>query len=93
LIGSGSTYATVTRPLLNMQRGGRRQTNRGVGVCLFSDGHGGKEAAKYARDNLWITIKASDGFESGDPVKVVQCSATSRSSTQEQEAMGVKVRG
>ena len=36
------------------------------------DGHGGQEAAKYARDNLWQTIKASEGFDSSNPVKMTK---------------------
>jgi len=40
------------------------------------DGHGGKEAAKYARENLWGSIKAHDYFKNGDPVKVAQSIAS-----------------
>ena len=39
------------------------------------DGHGGKEAAKYARDNLWTAIKDSAGFDSGNPAKVAEAIA------------------
>ena len=31
---------------------------------------GGKEAAKYAKENLWTTIKDTDGFESEHSDKV-----------------------
>lgn len=31
------------------------------------DGHGGKEAASYARSNLWKTLKADKGLLSQDP--------------------------
>lgn len=48
---------------------------RGQAFFAVFDGHGGKEAAKYARDNLWSSIKTSDGFESGAPVKVAQAIA------------------
>ena len=34
------------------------------------DGHGGKNAAKFAKKNLWKTLRSSEGFESDDPEKV-----------------------
>eukprot|EP00794_Sanderia_malayensis_P014107 gene14107-15581_t len=34
------------------------------------DGHGGKEAATFARDHLWKNIKSSPDFESEDPEMV-----------------------
>ena len=36
------------------------------------DGHGGKEAAQYAFENLWENIKSSEGFDSDEPKKVIQ---------------------
>ena len=38
------------------------------------DGHGGKEAAEYAQDNLWQAIKQMDGFGTNDPVMVTNFS-------------------
>lgn len=39
------------------------------GVAFFAvfDGHGGREAAVFARDNLWKCIKKQRGFLSEDP--------------------------
>eukprot|EP00061_Rhincodon_typus_P010001 g33930.t1 len=39
------------------------------GVAFFAvfDGHGGREAAVFARDNLWKCIKNQRGFLSEDP--------------------------
>lgn len=52
------------------------ETNtKGQAFFAVFDGHGGKEAAKYARDNLWTAIKDSEGFYSGNPVKVAQAIA------------------
>lgn len=34
------------------------------------DGHGGKEAAQFARKHLWKNLKNTDGFESSDSEKV-----------------------
>ena len=48
------------------------------------DGHGGKEAAKFARDNLWQAIKDSDGFDSDDPVKVAKAIAAGFLQTHEE---------
>ena len=55
-------------------RGGRKHNEdlilvryeKGIN-CLFMavfDGHGGIEAAKYAKENLWENIKSSEGFGS-----------------------------
>lgn len=54
-----------------------RSETESKGQAFFAvfDGHGGKEAAKYARDHLWPAIKNSDGFDSSDPVKVAQAIA------------------
>eukprot|EP00062_Callorhinchus_milii_P011688 gi/632957898/ref/XP_007894736.1/ PREDICTED: LOW QUALITY PROTEIN: protein phosphatase 1D [Callorhinchus milii] len=40
-----------------------------AGVAFFAvfDGHGGREAAVFARDNLWKCIKKQRGFLSEDP--------------------------
>lgn len=49
--------------------------SKGQAFFAVFDGHGGKEAAKFARDNLWQAIKNSDGFYSDDPVKVARAIA------------------
>ena len=36
------------------------------------DGHGGKEAVIYARDNLWDNIKSAEGFYSDKPEEIVE---------------------
>ena len=56
---------------------------KGQAFFAVFDGHGGKEAAKYARDNLWQAIKDSEGFDSGDPVKVAQAIAAGFVTTHE----------
>ena len=48
---------------------------KGQAFFAVFDGQGGKEAAKYARNNLWQAIKDSEGFYSGDLVKVAQAIA------------------
>ena len=42
------------------------------GFLAVFDGHCGREAAEYARDNLWEAIKNSEGFDNDDPMKVAQ---------------------
>ena len=52
------------------KKGGRKQIQDYVAMkvetlnSFFSvfDGHGGKEAAKYAKENLWEAIKTARGF-------------------------------
>ena len=41
-----------------------------IGFFAVFDGHGGKEAASFAYQNLWKNIKTTKGFESEDPVEV-----------------------
>ena len=36
------------------------------------DGHGGRDAAIFARDNLWDNIKKQKGFYSGDTASVIK---------------------
>ncbi|XP_029194324.1 protein phosphatase 1D-like [Acropora muricata] len=36
------------------------------------DGHGGRDAAIFARDNLWDNIKKQKGFYSGDTARVIK---------------------
>jgi len=51
------------------------ESAKGQAFLAVFNGHGGKEVAKYARDNLWATIKASNRFESDDPVNMAQAIA------------------
>ena len=41
-------------------------------VAVF-DGHGGKEAAKYARDGLWDAIQSQTKFLFSDTKSICQC--------------------
>ncbi|XP_078404362.1 protein phosphatase, Mg2+/Mn2+ dependent, 1Da [Cetorhinus maximus] len=45
----------------------RPQPRPGVAFFAVFDGHGGREAAVFARDNLWKCIKKQRGFLSEDP--------------------------
>ena len=42
-----------------------------VYVAVF-DGHGGKEAAKYARERLWDTIQSQPKFQLSDAESICQ---------------------
>jgi protein phosphatase 1D len=41
-------------------------------VAFFAvcDGHGGREAAQFAREHLWGFIKKQKGFTSSEPARV-----------------------
>eukprot|EP00898_Chlorokybus_atmophyticus_P008292 jgi/Chlat1/8464/Chrsp80S07870 len=43
-----------------------------VGFLGVFDGHGGPEAAEYAKDHLWENIKRQRGFHSKDPQAVAE---------------------
>lgn len=45
----------------------RRSSVAFFAVC---DGHGGREAAQFAREHLWGFIKKQKGFTSSEPAKV-----------------------
>lgn len=47
-----------------------------VGFFAVFDGHGGREAAHFARDHLWSFIRKQKGFMSRDPQEV--CAAISK---------------
>lgn len=74
------TWPVVFDAVGLIHRGGRKhledfmslKVERGNTFLAVFDGHSGKEAALYARDNLWKAIKSSDGFDSSDPVMVIQ---------------------
>ncbi|XP_062887851.1 protein phosphatase, Mg2+/Mn2+ dependent, 1Da [Mobula hypostoma] len=48
-------------------QGPRHRRRPGVAFFAVFDGHGGREAAVFARDNLWKCIKKQRGFLSEDP--------------------------
>ncbi|XP_077995888.1 protein phosphatase 1D-like [Glandiceps talaboti] len=50
------------------------ERDRGREVAYFAvyDGHGGREAAMFAREHLWENIKKQKGFFSSDPDMVVK---------------------
>lgn len=43
---------------------------RGQAFVAILDGHGGKEAAVYAKEHLWNNIKSVEGFDTSDSEKV-----------------------
>lgn len=43
---------------------------RGQAFVAILDGHGGKEAALYAKDHLWDNIKSFEGFDTSESEKV-----------------------
>ncbi|XP_004643125.1 protein phosphatase 1D [Octodon degus] len=51
---------------------GGRCCRRRSSVAFFAvcDGHGGREAAQFAREHLWGFIKKQKGFTSSEPAKV-----------------------
>uniref|UniRef100_UPI00398F4AFD protein phosphatase, Mg2+/Mn2+ dependent, 1Da n=1 Tax=Pristiophorus japonicus TaxID=55135 RepID=UPI00398F4AFD len=57
--GPGETDPTATSPAAG--------SRPGVAFFAVFDGHGGREAAAFARDNLWKSIKEQRGFLSEDP--------------------------
>ena len=74
------------------RRGGRKhcedliatQSNEGKQIFLaVFDGHGGIEAAKHAQENLWESIKRSEGFGSDDPHDMVDAIRDGFKKTQE----------
>lgn len=52
----------------------RQRVGKDIGQCYAAvyDGHGGSEAAVFARAMLWDTIKKQRGFYSQDPAHVVK---------------------
>ncbi|XP_033924764.1 protein phosphatase 1D [Melopsittacus undulatus] len=47
-----------------------RRPRRSVAFFAVCDGHGGREAAQFARENLWGFIKKQKGFGSAKPAEV-----------------------
>lgn len=64
----------------------------GQSVAFFSvfDGHGGREAAHFARDHLWGFIRKQKGFMSRDPEEV--CAAIRKGFVACHQAMWKKLR-
>ncbi|XP_005525751.1 PREDICTED: protein phosphatase 1D [Pseudopodoces humilis] len=50
--------------------GSGRRPRRSVAFFAVCDGHGGREAAQFARENLWGFIKKQKGFCSAEPAEV-----------------------
>uniref|UniRef100_A0A8C8BHY5 Protein phosphatase, Mg2+/Mn2+ dependent 1D n=1 Tax=Otus sunia TaxID=257818 RepID=A0A8C8BHY5_9STRI len=50
--------------------GSGRRPRRSVAFFAVCDGHGGREAAQFARENLWGFIKKQKGFGSAEPAEV-----------------------
>nr|XP_005298862.1 protein phosphatase 1D [Chrysemys picta bellii] len=50
--------------------GSSRCLRRSVAFFAVCDGHGGREAAQFARENLWGFIKKQKGFCSAEPAEV-----------------------
>ncbi|XP_042686432.1 protein phosphatase 1D [Centrocercus urophasianus] len=50
--------------------GSGRRPRRSVAFFAVCDGHGGREAAQFARENLWGFIKKQKGFGSAEPAAV-----------------------
>nr|XP_033777768.1 protein phosphatase 1D [Geotrypetes seraphini] len=48
----------------------RRRCRRSMAFFAVYDGHGGREAAQFARDHLWDFIRKQKGFLSLDPQEV-----------------------
>ncbi|RXM96266.1 Protein phosphatase 1D [Acipenser ruthenus] len=66
------------------------RSGRSVGFFAVFDGHGGREAAQYARDHLWDLIKKQRGFWSADSGEV--CAAISKGFVACHHAMWRKLR-
>lgn len=49
---------------------GRCRRRSSVAFFAVCDGHGGREAAQFAREHLWGFIKKQKGFTSSEPAKV-----------------------
>ncbi|XP_075445743.1 protein phosphatase 1D isoform X3 [Ascaphus truei] len=67
--GSPST-GIPTRSSKNLGKGVRAGEKQSVAFFAVYDGHGGREAAHFARDNLWGFIRKQKGFMSQDPEDV-----------------------
>lgn len=67
-----------------------RRPRRSVAFFAVCDGHGGREAAQFARENLWGFIKKQKGFGSAEPAEV--CAALRKGFIACHRAMWKKLR-
>lgn len=67
-----------------------RRPRRSVAFFAVCDGHGGREAAQFARENLWGFIKKQKGFCSAEPAEV--CAALRKGFIACHRAMWKKLR-
>lgn len=70
--------------------GSGRRPRRSVAFFAVCDGHGGREAAQFARENLWGFIKKQKGFCSAEPAAV--CAALRKGFIACHRAMWKKLR-
>lgn len=70
--------------------GNGRRPRRSVAFFAVCDGHGGREAAQFARENLWGFIKKQKGFCSAEPAEV--CAALRKGFIACHRAMWKKLR-
>lgn len=70
--------------------GSGRRPRRSVAFFAVCDGHGGREAAQFARENLWGFIKKQKGFGSAEPAAV--CAALRKGFIACHRAMWKKLR-
>ncbi|XP_030078140.1 protein phosphatase 1D isoform X2 [Microcaecilia unicolor] len=68
----------------------RRRCRRSMAFFAVYDGHGGREAAQFARDHLWDFIRKQKGFLSLDPQEV--CTAIRKGFVACHHAMWKKLR-
>ncbi|XP_074701900.1 protein phosphatase 1D [Strix aluco] len=66
----GSPRAPEEGALPSPGPGSGRRPRRSVAFFAVCDGHGGREAAQFARENLWGFIKKQKGFGSAEPAEV-----------------------
>ncbi|XP_061461378.1 protein phosphatase 1D isoform X2 [Rhineura floridana] len=66
--GAGAKSAEAPSPLPPPATGAG--VGRSVAFFAVCDGHGGREAAHFARENLWTFIKKQKGFRSHEPAAV-----------------------
>lgn len=71
-LGKGPAAARDPAPDAAASLPAGRCCRRRSSVAFFAvcDGHGGREAAQFAREHLWGFIKKQKGFTSSEPAKV-----------------------
>lgn len=82
--------SSCTEPILDGERSAKTRTRRSVAFFAVFDGHGGREAALFARDHLWEFIKKQRGFWSKDYEEV--CAAIRKGFVACHHAMWKKLR-